>query len=130
MSNVPDNLRYASTHEWAEKTNDTDIKIGITEHAQALLGDIVFIELPEVGQTVVAGKECGVIESVKAASDFYAPISGEVIAVNEALVESPNLINDDAYHSGWIVQIKANDINDWAKLLDAQSYQDTVAEKA
>lgn len=130
MTSAPDNLRYTPTHEWSEKLSDVEIKIGITDHAQSLLGDIVFVELPEVGQAVVAGEECGVIESVKAASDFYAPISGEVVAVNEALVDNPNLINEDTYHAGWIVQIKVNDINDWKQLLDAQSYQDTVAEQA
>jgi len=130
MTNAPDNLRYTSTHEWSEKLSDTEIKIGITDHAQSLLGDIVFVELPEVGQAVAAGEECGVIESVKAASDFYAPISGEVVAVNKALVDNPNLINEDAYHAGWIVQIKVNDTNDWMQLLDAQSYQDTVTEQA
>ena len=130
MSNTPAELKYTATHEWAEKMSDIEIKIGITDHAQALLGDIVFVELPEVGQTVVAGEECGVIESVKAASDFYAPISGEVVAVNEALVDNPNMINEDAYHSGWIVQIQANDMQDWEELMDAQSYQDIVAESA
>ncbi len=130
MSNTPAELKYTATHEWAEKMSDIEIKIGITDHAQALLGDIVFVELPEVGQTVVAGEECGVIESVKAASDFYAPISGEVVAVNEALVDNPNMINEDAYHSGWIVQIQANDMQDWEELMDAQSYLDIVAESA
>tara|TARA_R110002110_G_scaffold65206_1_gene179890 strand:- start:39044 stop:39436 length:393 start_codon:yes stop_codon:yes gene_type:complete len=130
VSNTPAELKYTATHEWAEKMSDIEIKIGITDHAQALLGDIVFVELPEVGQTVVAGEECGVIESVKAASDFYAPISGEVVAVNEALVDNPNMINEDAYHSGWIVQIQANDMQDWEELMDAQSYLDIVAESA
>jgi glycine cleavage system H protein len=130
MPNAPVELKYAVTHEWAEKLSEIEIKIGITDHAQALLGDIVFVELPEIGQMVVAGEECGVIESVKAASDFYAPISGEVIAVNEALVDNPNLINEDAFHSGWIVQVKVSDMQDWEQLIDAQSYQDIVAEKA
>lgn len=130
MSQVPDEFKYTDTHEWVEIVEGDSVKIGITDHAQSLLGDIVYVDLPEVGQNVVAGEECGVIESVKAAGDLYAPVTGEVIAVNEALTAKPDLINEDAYHSGWLIQIKVDDMNDVEQLKDATEYQESIAEEA
>ena len=100
------NLKFTTTHEWLDSTG-TEMKIGITEHAQELLGDMVFVELPEVGKEVMAGDELGVVESVKAASDFYAPISGVVVAINNVVNENPALVNSDPYGAGWLVKIKA-----------------------
>lgn len=130
MSQVPEEFKYTDTHEWVETVEGDSVKIGITDHAQSLLGDIVYVDLPEVGQNVVAGEECGVIESVKAAGDLYAPVTGEVIAVNEALTAKPDLINEDAYHSGWLIQIKVDDMNDIEQLKDATEYQESIAEEA
>jgi len=122
MSNTPQTLKYTLTHEWVARESDGLMIVGITHHAQKLLGDVVFLELPAVGDKVVAGKEFGVVESVKAASDLYAPISGEVVAINEVLNDNPGLINEDAYQAGWMIKIKANDPNDWETLLDANTY--------
>ena len=109
MSNVPAELKYSKEHEWLRKEADGTYTVGITEHAQELLGDMVFVDLPEVGATVEAGADCAVAESVKAASDIYAPISGEIVAVNEELNDSPELVNSDPYTDGWIFKIKASD---------------------
>ena len=125
-SEIPNDFKYTETHEWAEKSEKDEIIVGITDHAQHSLGDIVFVELPEVGQTLSAGEEFGVIESVKAASDLYLPISGEVIAVNEALKEQPNLINSDPYGSGWIVKIQPQDLSDWENMMDANAYAEIL----
>jgi glycine cleavage system H protein len=122
MSNAPEALKYSLTHEWVAKESNEVMIIGITYHAQKLLGDVVFLELPKVGDKVTVGKEFGVVESVKAASDLYAPISGEVVAINEALSDNPALINQDAYQSGWMIKIKPNNPSDWEKLLDAKAY--------
>lgn len=129
MSNIPTELRYASSHEWIRKEEDGSYTVGITEHAQELLGDMVFVELPEVGDTVTAGEDCAVAESVKAASDIYAPISGEVIAVNEALEDSPELVNSDAFGEGWFFRIKATDEAEVDALLDAEGYQGVIDEE-
>jgi glycine cleavage system H protein len=109
MSNVPAELKYSKEHEWLRKEADGTYTVGITEHAQELLGDMVFVDLPEVGATVSAGDDCAVAESVKAASDIYAPISGEIVAVNDALSDSPELVNSEPYEGGWIFKIKASD---------------------
>jgi len=122
MSDVPSDLRYTKTHEWLRLEEDNVATIGITDHAQHLLGDMVFVELPEVGSEIRAGDEAGVVESVKAASDFYAPISGEVLAVNEELIESPALVNTDPYGAGWLVQVRINDSDEIDELLDADEY--------
>ena len=119
MSNVPAELKYSKEHEWLRKEADGTYTVGITEHAQELLGDMVFVDLPEVGATVEAGADCAVAESVKAASDIYAPISGEIVAVNEELNDSPELVNSDPYTDGWIFKIKASDEAQVAALLDA-----------
>lgn len=126
MSDIPKNLKYTSSHEWAMQSNSTEIIIGVTDHAQELLGDIVFIELPEVGRILKKGQEFGVIESVKAASDLYAPISGEVLAVNESLSSKPELVNQSAYQDGWMLKIKPSNLSELSELLDAQAYHDNV----
>ena len=102
MSNVPAELKYSKEHEWLRKEADGTYTVGITEHAQELLGDMVFVDLPDVGTTVSAGDDCAVAESVKAASDIYAPVSGEIVAVNDALSDSPELVNSEPYEGGWI----------------------------
>ncbi|ABS09801.1 glycine cleavage system protein GcvH [Shewanella baltica] len=128
MSNIPTELKYASSHEWIRKEEDGSYTVGITEHAQELLGDMVFVELPEVGDTVTAGEDCAVAESVKAASDIYAPISGEVIAVNEALEDSPELVNSSAYGEGWFFRVMPSDESEVDALLDAEGYQAVIDE--
>jgi glycine cleavage system H protein len=126
MSTIPADLKYASSHEWIRKESDGSYTVGITEHAQELLGDMVFVELPEVGDTVTAGEDCAVAESVKAASDIYAPISGEVIAVNESLEDSPELVNSDAFGDGWFFRVMPSDEAEVDALLDADGYQEVI----
>ena len=123
MSNVPNGLKYSKEHEWLRKEEDGAYTVGITEHAQQLLGDMVFVDLPEVGVAVSAGDDCAVAESVKAASDIYAPVSGEILAVNEELNDSPELVNSEPYGSGWIFKIKASDESEIDALLDASAYE-------
>ncbi|MDH4610206.1 glycine cleavage system protein GcvH [Pseudomonas sp. BN102] len=122
MSNIPAELRYAPSHEWARLEADGSVTVGITDHAQEALGDVVFVELPEVGKTLAAGQEAGVVESVKAASDIYAPIGGEVIAVNEAVSDAPESVNSDPYGS-WFFKLKPSDTAELEKLLDAAAYK-------
>ena len=122
MSNIPADLRYAASHEWARLEEDGTITIGITDHAQQALGDVVFVELPHVGRALAAGQEAGVVESVKAASDIYSPLSGSVVAVNEALTEAPESVNADAY-AAWFFRIKQDNAADLDGLLDAAAYQ-------
>lgn len=126
MSNTPADLKYVASHEWLHQEEDGTITIGITEHAQDLLGDIVYIELPEQGATIEAGQEIAVVESVKAASDVYAPISGTIIAINEALVDAPDTINSDPYGEGWFFKIKPANPADYNDLMDADEYQDSL----
>lgn len=121
-------LKFTNTHEWLRSDQEV-VTIGITAHAQELLGDMVFIELPEIGDEVSAGEELGVVESVKAASDFYAPISGVVTAVNEIVVENPALVNSDPYASGWLVKIKPSHPEEIDSLLSAEQYQNEIAEE-
>ncbi len=129
MSNIPSELRYANTHEWVRKDEDGVYTVGITEHAQELLGDMVFVDLPDVGDQVNAGEDCAVAESVKAASDIYAPVSGEVIAINEELEDAPELLNSDAFGDGWLFQVRVTDESDIANLLDAEGYQSVIDEE-
>ncbi len=129
MSNIPDTLLYTSSHEWVEVLSDGTARIGITDHAQELLGDMVYVEVPEVGDEVKSGEECAVVESVKAASDVYSPISGVVVAVNETLAENPGLVNGDPYSDGWIMRIKIADQGELEELFDAESYQDVIDEE-
>ncbi|MEL5445531.1 glycine cleavage system protein GcvH [Serratia ureilytica] len=128
MSNVPTELKYASSHEWVRAEGNGVYTVGITEHAQELLGDMVFVDLPEVGRSVAAGEDCAVAESVKAASDIYAPISGEIVAVNGELESSPELVNSEPYGDGFLFQIKASDEGELANLLDATAYQASIDE--
>lgn len=128
MSNVPTELKYASSHEWVRAEGNGIYTVGITEHAQELLGDMVFVDLPEVGRRVAAGEDCAVAESVKAASDIYAPISGEIVAVNGELESSPELVNSEPYGDGFLFQIKAADEGELANLLDAAAYQASIDE--
>ncbi|WP_025819303.1 glycine cleavage system protein GcvH [Shewanella marina] len=128
MSNVPTELKYAASHEWLRKEEDGSYTVGITEHAQELLGDMVFVELPEVGDTLSAGEECAVAESVKAASDIYSPLSGEVLAINDALEDSPELVNSDAFGDGWFFRVMPSDEAELENLLDADAYQEVIDE--
>ncbi|AVF35705.1 glycine cleavage system protein GcvH [Rahnella sikkimica] len=128
MSNVPADLKYASSHEWVRSEGNGVYTVGITEHAQELLGDMVFVDLPEVGREVAAGEDCAVAESVKAASDIYSPISGEIVAVNGELEGSPELVNSAPYGEGFLFQIKASDEAELANLLDAEAYSASIEE--
>jgi glycine cleavage system H protein len=119
--NVPANLKYAKSHEWVKQEADGSLTIGISDHAQEALGDIVFLELPEAGRVVKSGEECAVVESVKAASDIYAPVSGEIIAANTAVIEAPESVNQDAY-AAWLFKIKPSNPAEYAALLDAAAY--------
>ena len=123
MSNLPSELKYAATHEWALLDDDGVVTVGISDHAQNALGDVVFVELPEVGAVLAAGEEAGVVESVKAASDIYAPVSGEVLEINEVLEEAPETVNGDAYVDGWFYKIKPSDTAELENLLNAEAYQ-------
>ena len=127
MSNVPVELKYAKTHEYARVNDDGSVTVGISDSAQDQLGDMVFIELPEVGQTLAAAEACAVVESVKAASDVYAPVGGEVVEVNEALVESPETVNQDTYGEGWLFRLQPADVSEMAPLMDAEAYEEFLA---
>ncbi|NGO88084.1 MULTISPECIES: glycine cleavage system protein GcvH [Halomonadaceae] len=126
MSNLPANLRYAASHEWVLDHQDGTVTVGITDHAQQALGDVVFVELPEVGQSLSKGKEFGVIESVKAASDLYSPVDGEVIEVNEALEDAPETVNEAPYEGGWIMKVRVEG-QALEGLLDADAYQASLS---
>jgi len=128
MSNIPAELKYATSHEWVRDEGNGIYTVGITEHAQGLLGDMVFVDLPDVGDTFDAGDDIAVAESVKAASDIYAPITGEVVEINEELEDSPELVNSDAFNDGYLFKIKADDASELANLLDAEGYQATIEE--
>jgi glycine cleavage system H protein len=123
MSHTPSELRYASTHEWARLEEDGTVTVGITDHAQDALGDVVFVELPEVGTSLAAGDDAGVVESVKAASDIYAPLGGEVIAVNEQLEDEPETVNTDPYNDGWFFKLQPDDTAELDELMAAEAYQ-------
>lgn len=125
MSNLPPDLRYAKTHEWAKLENINIVSVGITDHAQQELGDLVFVELPEVGRNARAGEECAVVESVKAASDLYSPVSGEVVEFNQTVIDKPELINEDAF-AAWLFRIKVKDTKDFDNLEDADGYQSLI----
>lgn len=127
MSNIPADLRFAESHEWARLEADGSVTVGISDHAQQALGDVVFVELAEVGKVFAAGDAAGVVESVKAASDIYAPISGEVIAVNEELADSPEQLNEEPY-AAWIFKLKPSNPAELEKLLDAAGYKAAIGE--
>lgn len=128
MSKTPSDLKYAKSHEWAKQQPDGTVVIGITDHAQSALGDLVFVEVPKAGRTVKAGEACAVVESVKAASDVYAPVSGEVIEANAALAGAPETLNQDPYGKGWMFKVKPSNAGELARLLDAAGYEKVVAE--
>lgn len=129
MSQVPDSLKYSRTHEWTRLEDDGTLTIGITDHAQNALGDLVFVETPTVGRHYDAEEACAVVESVKAASDIYAPVGGEVIEANAELQDSPELVNSDPYGEGWIMRIRPDNGDDLEQLLDPEDYQDLVADE-
>ena len=124
-ANIPEQLKYAKTHEWVRAEGDT-AWVGITDHAQAELTELVFVELPEVGRTVSAGQPCAVVESVKTASDIYAPLSGEVIEVNQALTDDPGKVNADAFGEGWFFKLRMSAPPELDSLMDATSYQSQI----
>jgi glycine cleavage system H protein len=127
MSNTPNTLKYTKSHEWVRRESDGTLTVGITDHAQELLGDLVYVELPQQGAKVDAGKECAVVESVKAASDVYTPISGEVIEINGALGDTPETINRDPYGAGWMFKIRPSSPGEVDALLDADAYNAQVS---
>jgi glycine cleavage system H protein len=127
MSNIPVELKYAKSHEWARTNDDGSVTVGISDTAQDQLGDMVFIEVPEVGQTVIAAEACAVVESVKAASDVYAPLGGEIVEVNENLADSPETVNNDAYGEGWIFRLQPSDAGELGALMDADAYETFLA---
>lgn len=130
MSSIPKDLKYTTTHEWVRKEDDGTYTVGITDHAQGLLGDMVFVDLPEVGSGVTAGDDVAVVESVKAASDVYTPLTGEIVEVNEALENAPELVNAEPYGDGWLYRIKAEDADELLELLDAASYKEELEDDA
>ena len=127
MSNIPVELKYAKSHEWARTNDDGSVTVGISDSAQDQLGDMVFIEVPEVGMTVTAGEACAVVESVKAASDVYAPVGGEIVEVNENLADSPETVNTDTYGDGWIFRMQPADAAELGALMDADAYESFLA---
>lgn len=129
MSKIPADLKYTKSHEWIKTGSDGSVTIGITDHAQESLGDIVFVEVPQKGRKLAAGEACAVVESVKAASDIYSPIAGEVIEGNAALADKPESINQDAY-ANWIFRLKPANASDLNKLLDAKAYEKVAAEES
>jgi glycine cleavage system H protein len=122
-------LRYTASHEWIRVEDDGTAFIGITDHAQEAMGDLVYVDLPDIGTLVAAGDDVGVVESVKAASDIYAPISGEILAVNEALTDTPEVVNTDPYGDGWLFQIQIADESELAALLSAEDYEEKLSEE-
>ena len=130
MSNIPSDLRYTKSHEWLRRAPDGAVEIGISDHAQSALGDLVFVEVPEAGRAVRAGETCAVVESVKAASDVYSPVSGKVIAGNAALASQPELLNQDPYGAGWLFRVQMNAPADEAVLMSAADYAKYLADEA
>ncbi|AKG15153.1 glycine cleavage system protein H [Moraxella bovoculi] len=126
MSNIPSELKYVASHEWLRLESDGTITVGITDHAQDLLGDVVFVELPEVGAVVEADQEIAVVESVKAASDVYAPIAGEIVEINDELVDAPELANEDPYGKAWFFKIKPANPADYDGLMTADEYESSL----
>ena len=128
MSKVPEDLKYASTHEWVKVEDDGTVVVGISDHAQDQLGDIVFVELPETGSEVLAKDEVCVVESVKAASDIYSPLTGEIIEINSELTESPETVNGSPYENGWLFKLRPVEEAEWDELLDAEGYTELCEE--
>jgi len=126
MSEVPGDLKYTKSHEWVRLEEDGTATVGISDHAQAALGDLVFVDAPEVGTALSAGDACAVVESVKAASDVYSPVAGEVIEANEQLADSPELVNQEPYAGGWLMKLKLTDVSALDTLMDAATYEGTL----
>ena len=129
MSQNPPELYYAKTHEWVRREEDGTVTVGITEHAQDALGDVVYVETPEVGDSIAAGDQAGVVESVKAASDIYAPLSGEVVATNEGLEDAPETVNSEAFNDGWFFKLQPQDISELDALMSAEEYEQLCDEE-
>ena len=129
MSETPSELKYLATHEWARLEEDGTVTIGITDHAQDALGDVVYVELPEEGQNLSSGDEAGVVESVKAASDIYSPVSGSVVAINELLDDEPEKVNQDPYGDGWFFKVEPADVGELEEMLDADAYTEVCEEE-
>jgi glycine cleavage system H protein len=129
MSEIPGDLKFLKSHEWARVEDSGQVTVGISDHAQGLLGDLVYVELPNVGDSVSAGNACAVVESVKAASDVYAPVSGKVIAVNAALGDKPETINEDAYGEGWLFVVQPDDADQLNELLSPDDYAELLDEE-
>ena len=129
MSELRNELKYLSSHEWARVENDGSVTIGITDHAQQNLGDVVYVELPEVGSTVTAGQEAGTVESVKAASDIFSLVSGEVIAINESLEDAPETVNESPYDDGWFFKVQPDDLSELEDALDADGYRELIEDE-
>ncbi len=130
MNHIPSELRFTTSHEWVRLEGEGEAVIGITAHAQRLLGDMVFVELPELGSALGAGEDCAVAESVKTAADIFAPVSGEVVAVNDELEAAPEMINHDPYGAGWLFRIRLADLDELDALLDAEGYQQLIASES
>ncbi len=128
MSNIPADLKYLDSHEWARVESDGTVTVGISDHAQGALGDLVFVEVPEVGKSLSKGGAAAVVESVKAASDVYSPLSGEVVAANDSLGSSPELVNSDPYGAGWLFKVKPSNTAELQQLLDSKAYEKVVAD--
>ncbi len=128
MSDIPEDLRYSESHEWVQLQPDGTVRVGITDYAQNALGDLVYVELPEIGATYASDSECALVESVKSASDLVCPISGEVVEINEALADTPELINSSPYDDGWIFTLKPEDEGEIDNLLDADAYRAFIEE--
>jgi glycine cleavage system H protein len=130
MSEIPSDLKYTGTHEWVEDEGDGVVRVGITDHAQGLLGDMVYVELPEIGRSVDAAEECAVVESVKAASDVYSPVRGEIVEVNELLADNPDLVNKDPYGDGWLFRVQLAEDGDLDSLMDSADYAEAIASES
>lgn len=128
MSSIPPNLKYLDSHEWVRVESDGSVTVGISDHAQSALGDLVYVEVPEAGKSLAKGAAAAVVESVKAASDVYSPLSGEVLASNAALTGAPELVNSDPYGEGWLFKLKPSNAGELSQLLDAPAYEKVVAE--
>ena len=129
MSEFRAELKYLASHEWARVETDGTVTIGITDHAQEALGDVVYVETPELGSSVVANEEAGVVESVKAASDIFSPVSGEVIAINEALEDEPETVNSSPYDDGWFFKVKPSDLSELDDVMDVDAYKESLVEE-
>jgi len=128
MSEIPADLKYLSSHEWARLNDDGSVTIGVTDHAQEALGDVVYVELPELGSQVTSGQEAGIVESVKAASDIFSLVSGEVVEINEALVDTPELVNEAPFAEGWFFRVEPDNASELEEALDAEAYAELIEE--